>query len=280
MCVVGYLLGPRPAWLECDRPLRVVCRGCDYETRWACSGHRASRCKPCAARYRRRVGRVAESGTKRTTGYQYLLTLTAPGKERHKLPDGSWCPCTPAGGVDLARWNASHSARWNVVRGALRRDHPSLEFFRGVEVQGRGALHDHAMVWSETPLRRAEVRAVAMRAGFGHSVDVAPAPPGSKRAAYYVSKYVTKAADSRRDVPWWGETVDHETGEVSEGVVAGRYRTWSMSRQWGSTMSMVRREARDWINARNAELEFATAHPDGLQLELLPGPDESPPPPS
>ena len=185
--VVGYLRGPRPAWLDCDRPLRVLCRGCDLETRWACSGHRESKCKPCSARYRRRVQRVAHSGTSRAEGWQYLLTLTAPGARRHRMPSGDWCPCTPEGGVDLARWNASHSARWNRFRTAIRRDHPELQFFRGVEVQERGALHDHAMVWSPRPLAKRRLRELALAAGFGHSLDLAPAPPGSKRVAYYVS---------------------------------------------------------------------------------------------
>jgi hypothetical protein len=55
-----------------------------------------------------------------------------------------------------------------------------------------------------------------------------------------VSKYVTKATDSRDLVPWLAHTVDVETGEITAEVVAGRYRTWSMSRDWGSTMAEVR----------------------------------------
>lgn len=275
---VGYLLGPRPAWLDCDRPLRVVCRGCDFETRWACSGHRESRCKPCSARYRRRVGRVAESGTARSSGWQYLLTLTAPGEKSHRLPSGEVCACTPEGGVDLARWNASHSGRWNRVRTALRRDVPGLEFFRGVEVQTRGALHDHAMVWSPVPLKKSRVREIAMAAGFGHSVDLAPAPAGSKRAAYYVSKYVTKATDARDQVPWWGQVIDYDTGEVTEDIVPGRYRTWSMSRGWGLTMRAVRAEARAKIAEREAAMvaEFFALVVSELGGELIA--DESPPP--
>lgn len=174
------------------------------------------------------------------------------------MPSGDWCPCTPEGGVDLARWNASHSARWNRFRTALRRDHPELQFFRGVEVQTRGALHDHAMVWSPRPLAKRRLRELALAAGFGHSVDLAPAPPGSKRAAYYVSKYVSKSTDSRSDVPWWGTTVeiDIDTGEVveHEGPVDGRYRTWSMSREWGMTMAAARAHARAFVAAREAEM--------------------------
>lgn len=252
--VVGYLRGPRPAWLDCDRPLQVMCRDCDHETRWACSGHRESRCKPCSGRYRRRVARVAASGTSRADGWLYLLTLTAPGDREHRMPSGDVCPCTPRGGVDLARWNASHSSRWNRFRTALRRDEPDLEFFRGVEVQGRGALHDHALMWSPHSLTKRRLKELALAAGFGHSVDLAPVT-SAKQVTYYVSKYVTKATDSRSSVPWWGVAdVDESTGEITEGDVDGRYRTWSKSQRWGLTMADVRREALDWVRAREAQL--------------------------
>jgi hypothetical protein len=280
--VMGYLLGSRPVWLDCDKPLRVVCRDCDHETRWRCDGHRSSRCKPCSARYRRRVGRVASSGTSRQTGFQYLLTLTAPGARFHRMPSGDACPCTPPGGVDLPRWNASHSARWNTLRTNLRRQNPGLEFFRGVEVQARGALHDHAMVWSPTPLRKRDLAGLALSAGFGHSLDLAECPPGSKRAAYYVSKYVTKATDSRHEVPWWGQVIDYGTGEVTEGVVDGRYRTWSMSRGWGLTMAAVRSEARAFVaelEARNAFLGMGVllaAFPDAVLDDIDTPPPRSP----
>lgn len=273
MLVLGYLRGPRPAGVDCERPLRVVCRGCDYTTAWACSGHRESRCRPCSARYRRRVRSVAESGLAaggraepgtaaglpgRT--YLYLLTLTAPGDDVHTYAGGRLvCPCTPAGGVDLASWNASHSGRWNHFRTRLRQAHPSVEFFRGVEVQDRGALHDHALVRSSTPLGVKQLREMAMAAGFGHSVDLAPVVPGSKQCAYYVSKYVTKATDLRDDVPWLGEVVDPETGEVTMAEVPARYRTWSMSREWGSTMAAVRAEAAVYARAKRAALDAAAA---------------------
>jgi hypothetical protein len=253
--VVGYLRGPRPAGLDCLSPLRVVCKHCDYATAWACGGHRESRCRPCASRYRRRVRAVAHSGfapARRPSGYLYLLTVTAPGAQQHSLPGGALCSCTPPGGVDLARWNASHSARWNRLRTAMRRDVPELQYFRGVEVQKRGALHDHAMVWSPVPLSKTRLRSLAMAAGFGHELDLADCVPGSKKAAYYVSKYVTKATDSRDLVPWIGQVIDYETGEVTEGLVPGRYRTWSMSREWGLTMRDVRAEASVYARAKEA----------------------------
>lgn len=254
MRVVGYLHGrgrrraerdrellARLSGSDCENPLLAECEDCGRGERWPCSCHRETRCRPCAARYRRRLVRVAESGCGRPTGYLYFLTLTAPGEHRHvNTRTGEWCPCTPDGGVDLAAWNASHSARWNHFRTVLRQGVPELVFIRGVEVQQRGALHDHAIVHSPVPLDVEELRALAMRAGFGHSIDLAPIEPGSRKAAYYISKYVTKACDSRESVPWVAETVDELTGEIRVRPVTARYRTWSSSRQWGLTMAAVR----------------------------------------
>lgn len=239
----GYALRPAFRPHDCSRPLDVRCRDCDARTLWPCGGHRESSCKACSARYRRRVRSVATSGmtAERAQRYMALATFTAPGRAEHRLPNGERCECTPPGGVDLAEWNSTHSRRWNHLRTLLRREYPDLQFMRGVEVQGRGALHDHAIVYSPAgALDLALVRRLAIRAGFGHSVDLAPCTPGSKRAAYYVSKYVTKACDSRDDVPWLGEVVDRQTGEVTVGLVPGRYRTWSCSREWGDTMRDVR----------------------------------------
>lgn len=246
MRVQGYARdGVRPPGLDCERPLAVACASCDHRAYWPCQGHRESRCRPCARRYRRRVREVASSGLGRDAGLLGMLTLTAPGDRAHRRRDGSWCPCTPVGGVDLGEWNASHSRRWNHLRTALRREFPGLQFFRGIEVQSRGALHDHAMVWipNTQMVSLVKLRELAMRAGFGHSVDFAPCKPGSKKAAYYVAKYVTKATDSRADVPWAAWVVDESTGEVSRRTVPGRYRTWSMSREWGLSMRQVRTRA-------------------------------------
>ena len=274
MRVVGYLRGPRPDGLDCESPLQVVCRAhegaCGRVAVWRCQGHRESRCRPCAARYRRKVQAVAHSGMHRPGGYLYLLTLTAPGDREHRMPSGDVCPCTPAGGVDLNVWNAGHSARWNRLRTRLRQLHPGLQFFRGVEVQKRGALHHHSMTWSPTPLSVSEVRRLAMLAGYGHAVDLAPCEPGSRKAAYYVSKYVTKACDVRQSVPW----VDLGTGEI----VPGRYRTWSMSAEWGLTMATVTAQAAEY-----AALVFGRPRPDARSpgeplASGLEGERSSPPP--
>jgi hypothetical protein len=147
--------------------------------------------------------------------------------------------------VDLAEWNADHSAAWNRFRTRVRKHYPGLEFFRGVEVQARGALHDHALVWSPEPLDGMWLRAAAMDAGFGHSSagtrgGLRLLAPGSSAAAHYVSKYVTKASDERAAVPWAADVVDIATGEVTRGRVPGRYRNWSSSHGWGDRMSAVK----------------------------------------
>jgi hypothetical protein len=177
------------------------------------------------------------------------------------------CNCTPVGGVDLAEWNPQQAACWNRLLTGLRREVDGLAFFRAVEVQdGKrggsrpGGLHLHVMVWSPVPLKLCApfcrpncgcLRARAVGAGFGHSVDLAPAEPGSRKFAYYVSKYVTKSCDQRSSVPWRADVdVDFETGEVLRELVDGRYRTWSSSRGWGLTMKSIRAAAADRVALR------------------------------
>jgi hypothetical protein len=249
--VVGYLRGPRPDGVDCQKPLRVVCTQCEHYRVWSCSGHRESKCRPCATRYRRRVRCLASEGMTRPDGFYYFGTFTAPSDVHYYGKSGEECPCGVRG-FSLPRWNASHSRRWNHLRTLLRREYPGIEFFRGIEPQQRGALHDHCMFWSAIEISLIELRKLAIRAGFGHEVLCPQIQPGSTRAAYYVSKYVTKACDGRDDVPWWGDgthsrdLVDLETGALVPGLVAARYRTWSQSRGWGSTMAAVRAQAALW----------------------------------
>jgi hypothetical protein len=246
--VVGY--APRgsavSARVPCVRPLLARCDRCDEAEVWACGAHRESSCSPCASRYRYRVQAVAESGLGAApAGYLYLVTLTAPGSRPHLIRPGRPCPCTPTGGVDLAAWNADHSRRWNIWVTRLRAEHAGCQYFRAVEVQRRGALHDHVILWSADRVSKAEVRALAIAGGWGHEVDVQRLEPGSRWVARYVAKYVSKACDSRTEVPWAGEVVEPATGEVLPGVVTARYRTWSMSARYGVRMAEVRRAAGD-----------------------------------
>jgi len=218
-----YYRGPRTDSLDCQSPLDGRCFLCGARSLIPCRSHRSSRCRPCAVVYARRVRQVAHSGVRsRRPGFTYLATFTAPSEVGShckvrgcQARDGACtheqCRCSPVGGVDLPRWNATAGARWNRTRTALRRLSPHLEFFRAVEVQegahradgdGRGALHLHVMLWSPVPLSKRELRRLAVDHGWGHSVDLQPCQPGSARAAYYVAKYVSKACDARGEVPW------------------------------------------------------------------------------
>jgi hypothetical protein len=256
---VRYLRGPSPDGMDCQSPVRRVCLNCDYFAIWSCGNRRESKCRPCSARYRRRVRAMAASGMSRVGGRYYFLTLTAPSDVHHYGKSGDECPCSVRG-FDVGKWNASHSDRWNRFRTALAREFPELEYFRGIEDQKRGALHDHVLVWCQTEIDLGWLRKLAIRCGFGHEVDCPEIRPGSTEAAYYLSKYITKACDARDSVPWWDiprprdleeagyppELVDALTGELFAGSVRARYRTWSKSDEWGTTMAALRAEAAVW----------------------------------
>jgi hypothetical protein len=138
------------------------------------------------------------------------------------------------------------------------------------------------MIWSPFELSLRELRKLALAAGFGHEVYAPEIAPGSTRAAYYVSKYVTKACDARDSIPWLGELVDLHTGELTEGLVPARYRTWSQSREWGTSMAAVRAEASVWAVAyADRALEpVATLLGALLGAEPVLEPDIPPPMPS
>jgi hypothetical protein len=154
------------------------------------------------------------------------------------------------GGVELSAWNAGHSASWNRLRTALTKLAPSAEYLRAIEVQARGALHDHAIVWvpeHEALPAVAQLRRLAISAGFGHSVDLKPLASLDDALAQYVVKsvarYVSKACDARDEVPWLGDVVNKRTGEITVGLVPATFRTWSSSSDWGTKMKQVRAES-------------------------------------
>jgi hypothetical protein len=191
-----------------------------------------------------------------------MLTLTAPGDRQHHRRDGSACPCTPPGGVDLADWNPRAGERWNRLRTWLTRQ-GLVSYFRAVEVQKRGALHLHVLLATQGILALEAVREAAMDAGFGHSVDLACLDSGREvRAALYAAKYVTKSCDSRAEVPWLRERVDYVTGEVTDQTEA-TFRTWSRSASWGVSMQEIRAAIRR--AAGRVEPQPAIAQSDGQQ---------------
>lgn len=205
----------------CESPLQLVCIRCQEARGVRCGSSRASKCQPCADTYRQRVAVVAGSGAEVMGVRGLFITLTAPGAAAHYHQDGRRCRCTPEGGVDLATWNVSAVARFNNFIRDLSREMGAdivfddeagkririrgLSYFKAAEVQRRGALHFHVMVKriDGTPAKLSVqlLRKLAVKHGFGHSVDVQRLEPGH---AAYVAKYVSKASDQRVDVPWSG----------------------------------------------------------------------------
>jgi hypothetical protein len=267
MHVVGYLRGPRPNGMDCDKPLQVLCgEGCGAKTVIRCKNHRETRCGACSTRYRLKVRRVASDGMllRAASGYQGMLTLTAPSEGEHIGWVVAWdgkspravCNCDGQMVGGLGSWNASAGKRWNRLRGELVRLYPGMIFFRAVEVQKRGGIHLHVLVWTSTPLVLQEVQTLAVHAGFGCVIHFQPAKAGDTRQAHYVSKYVTKATDQRGEVPW--DVLDQATGEV-QAVKEAKFRTWSSSRDWGMTMKAVDAGIREAArNRADRLLELAT----------------------
>lgn len=246
---------------KCDRPDWWGCVTCGERRLGRCGASSEQSCKPCAATYRRRVRRVAESGIRLPGHSPIMLTLTAPGDSAHKMPSGTLCRCTPTGGVDLAQWNASAGHRWNRFCQDLRRrwGFPA-QYFKAAEVQARGALHFHVLIripaegLNLTRREMREVRELAIDHGFGHEVDFVH--DVNERAAGYCAKYASKAAGERGAVPW--RTVNRQTGEVCS---RGSYRTWTASRSWGLTIGAVKRAQADWCRGAGAESAAGAEHP-------------------
>jgi len=171
------------------------------------------------------------------------------------------CPCTPAEGVHLPSWNATAGRRWNLFITDLRRlfgKDIKVQYFKAAEVQKRGAIHYHVLLRFLTPctLKASQLRSIAIHHGFGHEIqwDHLEGEQGKAKVSAYVSKYVSKAADQRGEVPW----VDLETGERKVGKT---WRTWTASRAYGSSMKDLRQQRREYAIARAEELRSALTDP-------------------
>ena len=277
MRVVGYLRGPVPDGMDCERPLSVVMSR-DGEPfvavePWLCQNHRRSKCGPCAARYARRVKALAIEGMYVKGGFYGWFTLTAPGDGIHcKKRDCARsdcahekCLCTWAEGVDLGHWNPGAGKLWNRFMTALTEAcGERIKYFRAVEVQERGAIHYHVLFRSDVVISEKTLRELAIANGFGHSIDLQELAPGSKNAAsaaHYVAKYVTKSCDDRDNLPWLKDMVDPETYEVTEQNVSATFRTWSQSKNWGLTMAALRDVARRRWESRQAAHQALASEP-------------------
>ena len=301
---------------DCVRPVFLFCTRCGVEGFGRCRSTRMSRCRSCAGRHRRQVQRMVEQGI-RAAPPGLLLTITAPGDgihcRRHRRcsaegPTCVTCECTPLGGVDIGESNRTWTARRNRVLEGIRRGEASpkirgrratvpVAYFDGREVQdgkrrvggrGRMALHSHvALVRTDgKPLQldHRMLRELLIRHGFGHSFKCDPLNPSH---SHYVSKYVSKSADVRADVPFGrsmarsvpcgrckgsdGRCVDCDgTGrrEVGGTPLRATYRAWTASRNWASSMAQVREEYRKrWL----AQADPAAAPEATPPLDLFGG---------
>jgi hypothetical protein len=295
--VVGYVHRSESTRLDCAQPLRAVCRRCSFQAFWRCDCSSAAKCPDCAERRRRLVARLVHLGTtdRLGSGYTYFVTLSAPGENEHR----KWVQVGGAGVPSLPRnrpacechrewetshrgeWNAQESSHWNRLRTALARSVDSFTYIGSVEVQERGMLHRHLVINVDRPLIASEIGDAALAAGYGcvHDVQVIAS---AEKAAWYISKYVTKSAGDREGVPWRKDVVDKETGEIRVLETVPTFRTWSSAQSWGYTLKGLREIARLQARARAKYLaEFAQmvaedAHATGPPA-LTDSPSMSPP---
>jgi hypothetical protein len=146
-----------------------------------------------------------------------------------------------------------------------------------VEVQDRGSLHRHVVMFTDEALSHEEVQGLALAAGYGCVLDLQPLT-NSRQVGRYLAKYVTKSSVDRAHVSW--QTLDPETGVLKR--IPATYRLWSSSRTWGVTMRQIRDVARAQARARArylAELSEAMQL-DGLAVAagLAPAADLGPRP--
>jgi len=140
---------------------------------------------------------------------------------------------------------------------------------RVVETQKRGAVHFHVPLRSSVLLDVLLVQEMAVAAGLGCVIDLklVKGRAGIANVAHYVAKYVSKACGDRDEIPWLGEVLDVETGELVTQDVRATYRTWSASRGWFVSMAAMRATMRDQARRRAAHL-LGLAEPDGLVLDV------------
>lgn len=246
--------------MDCERPLLQAVSRCGRQFEqevWPCKNHRSSLCRPCATRYGRRVESLAAHGLNGQDGFIYALTMTAPSHREHCMKAGcdaddcphEKCRCTPAEGLDLGEWNPCAAKMWNRFLLDFERHYGERPaYFRAVEVQdgkrtadgvGRQALHFHVLLRTQVSLSTKTLRKLAVDNGFGHELKLDTLPPGSRAAARYVAKYVTKSCNERDDVPWIIDLVDPETFEVTHEQAPATFRAWSQSKNWGTTMAAI-----------------------------------------
>jgi hypothetical protein len=292
MRVVGYVQRSKGTRLDCAQPLRVVCSDCGHQDYWRCDCSSTAKCPDCAERRRKLVARLVDLGTTNRlgSGYTYFLTLNGPGENDHLRwrqgrggSDRPVCDCHRVWETSSkGDWNKSESACWNRLRTSLSRlTEGSLTYIGAVETQKRGVLHRHIVLNADRPLLPAEVGSLALAAGYGcvHDLQVITS---AQKAAWYISKYVTKSAGDRADVPWRAEVLDKQTGELRMMETLPTFRTWSAAQSWGYTLKGLREIARAQAQARALYLRelaalLAESPRSANQPALTDSPSLSPP---
>ena len=268
MRVVGYVRPSSKTRTDCLQPLRSVCEhGCGFEQFWRCDCSSFDKCSLCSERKRKLLARIIDLGiTDRLgAGYTYFVTLTAPGNPapdhrrwvQGKKGGGRSCSCWDHG-LAMGEWNAQESSAWNRLRLALSRlSDGSLTYIGSVETQKRGALHRHVVLNVDRPLFPEEVQELALAAGYGCTYDV-QVINSAQKAAWYISKYVTKAAGERSEIPWIADVLDKTTGEIRRMKTTATFRSWSAAQSWGFTLKGLREIARAQAAARAMYLRELT----------------------
>jgi len=245
--------------------LRFLCLDCGHQEFWRCDCMDESKCGLCSDRRRKLIARLVDLGISNRlgSGYTYFLTLNGPGENDHKRwrqgrggNDRPTCDCHHTWlGVSKGEWNKDESSCWNRLRLALSRlVDGSLTYIGAVEVQNRGVLHRHVVLNSSRVLLPEEVQVLALSAGYGCVLDLQVIRTASK-AASYISKYVTKSAGARKELPWVADVVNKETGEVRKMRTTPTFRTWSAAHSWGYTLKGLREIARAQARTRARYLE-------------------------
>lgn len=276
--VVGASLGSAG---DCEHPLAVVDDATGLNLCVVrCKQRRSSRCAGCGERHRRDVARVGRSGWLGWTGVlAFFVTFTAPGID--VLPwDKRLCLHRPgvrcsgklgcrARLTELQPWNDSLGQRWSWMMTYVRRQLPgvTVEFFKSVEPQKRGALHLHVMFRLSGSVDVCEfervMHAMADRWEFGPKTDIQPVLLVDERdvakCAGYCAKYAAKMADADR------QFVNPDTGEL----VRLRSRAWSKSGHWGDSMRGIEVRRRIWAASApaasaSAGVPVVPAVPGGL----------------
>lgn len=177
--------------LTCDAPVWFRCVYCPESFQGNCNSKDEAECAKCEMRYRIRVRTVIRLPMLASRPSSvYLVTLTAPGKQRHclthtytdkagKTQPGVRCDFTKHDCVecvcsehrvetkgDISEFNFTLASRWNRFMTYLRRFSPDevtgrgnkasrpfadFEYVKAIEPQKRGALHIHAVIRSARP---------------------------------------------------------------------------------------------------------------------------------